>query len=78
MLQRKYVVVGGLSLSMLLVGISDMLAQRVAADTDPIREYAVALELYQKQKYGQAQERFAKALQHKRSLPSIQQENAVY
>ena len=55
-------VVGGLSLSMLLVGISDMLAQRVAADTDPIREYAVALELYQKQKYGQAQERFAKAL----------------
>ncbi|MGB1316818.1 MAG: tetratricopeptide repeat protein, partial [Flavobacteriales bacterium] len=53
-------------------------AQRVSEDVDPIREYSVALELYQKQKYGQAQERFDKALAHTRALPSIQQENAYY
>ena len=53
-------------------------AQRIATDVDPIREYTVALELFQKQKYGQAQERFSKALNHPRALPSIQQENAIY
>jgi len=69
---------GGLFLSFLLVGISDSVAQRVASDVDPIREYAVGLELFQKQKYGAAQERFTRALEHPRALPSIQQENAFY
>jgi tetratricopeptide (TPR) repeat protein len=78
MLRRKYLVVAGVGLSILLVGISDLFAQRTAPDIDPIREYAIALELYQKQKYGQAQERFTKALEHTRALPSIQQENATY
>ena len=58
--------------------LSDSFAQRVSADVDPIREYSVALELYQKQKYGQAQERFGKALAHPRALTTIQQENASY
>lgn len=53
-------------------------AQRVSEDVDPIREYSVGLELFQKQRYAQAQERFDKALVHPRTLPSIQQENSVY
>ncbi|MBP9152148.1 MAG: hypothetical protein KBF73_07700, partial [Flavobacteriales bacterium] len=65
-------------MSFLLVGVSHSFAQRVASDVDPIREYAVGLELFQKQKYGQAQERFTRALEHPRALPSIQQENAFY
>lgn len=65
-------------LMLFLMASENLLAQRIATDVDPIREYAVALELYQKQKYGAAQERFAKALQHPRGLPSIQQENAIY
>ena len=63
----------------LMLGLkTEVLAQRVSVDVDPIREYAVALELYQKQKYGQAQERFSKVLEHPRSLPSIQEENASF
>lgn len=61
----------------LMIGVS-VNAQRVSSDVDPIREYSVALELYQKQKFGQAQERFARALEHHLALPSIQQENAAY
>ena len=69
---------GGLFLSLFLLGISDSFAQRVASDVDPIREYGVGLELFEKQKYGAAQERFERALKHPRALPSIQQENAFY
>ena len=52
--------------------------QRVASDVDPIREYSVGLELYQKQKFAASQERLDVALAHVRDLPSIQQENARY
>ena len=55
-----------------------LFAQRVSVDVDPIREYSVGVELYQKQKYGAAQERFDVALRHTRALPSIENENAVY
>lgn len=58
--------------------LSGLYAQRVATDVDPIREYSVALELFQKMKYAQAQERFATVLEHPRGLPSIDQENASY
>lgn len=63
---------------LLLIGLGVANAQRVASDVDPIREYALGLELFQKQKYAAAQERFAKALTHPRSLPSVQRENAAY
>lgn len=53
-------------------------AQQVAIDIEPIREYEVGLELYQKQKFAAAQNRFDVALAHYRELPSIQQENAEY
>ncbi len=77
-LRRRFVVFGGLFLSVLLSGVSHSFAQRAASDVDPIREYSVGLELFQKQKYGAAQERFARALEHPRDLPSIERENAAY
>jgi len=55
-----------------------LFAQRVGADFDPIREYSVALELFQKKKYAAAQERFNHIWNNERQLPSIQQENAEY
>ncbi len=65
--------------ALLVLGLqSSVMAQRVSVDVDPIKEYAVALELYQKQKFGQAQDRFGRALAHHRALPSIHQENAAY
>ena len=66
---------------MLLLAVAtngQLQAQRVASDVDPIREYSVGLELYQKQKFAASQERFDVALAHVRDLPSIQQENARY
>ena len=53
-------------------------AQRTATDIDPIREYGVGLELFQKQKFGAAQERFDQALEHTRELPSILLENSLF
>ena len=64
---------------LLAVALSGQLyAQRVASDLDPVREYALGLELYQKQKFAASQERFDRALSHHRELTSIQQENARY
>ncbi len=74
-LKRGFVLNGMLSM---FLGLGHANAQRVAADVDPLREYSVGLELFQKQKYAAAQERFSKALGHPRSLPSVQRENAVY
>lgn len=62
----------------LLTSNLSLFAQRVSVDVDPIREYSVGLELYQKKKYAAAQDRFTKALEHTRALPSIQLENANY
>lgn len=69
----------GVLLMLLAVAVSGQLwAQRVASDVDPVREYALGLELYQKQKFAGSQERFDRALAHHRDLTSIQQENARY
>jgi len=57
---------------------SDTLAQRVANDYGPLREYGVALEHQQKQKYAVAQHRFDRALDRADELPSIFTENAEF
>ncbi len=69
-----------LLLILLLTLCSDiaLYAQRVAADVDPIREYTVGLELFQKKKYAAAQERLDRIVVNGRCLPSIDQENAAY
>ncbi|MCB9191859.1 MAG: tetratricopeptide repeat protein [Flavobacteriales bacterium] len=67
-----------LSVLLVVAASGQLLAQRVASDVDPLREYSVGLELYQKQKFAASQERFDVALAHVRDLPSIQQENAKY
>ncbi|MCF8276820.1 MAG: tetratricopeptide repeat protein [Flavobacteriales bacterium] len=75
---KKYCFFVSFGLSILFLGIEGSMAQRVSVDVDPIREYSVGIELFQKRKYAAAQERFSRALQHTKALPSIQQENAIY
>ncbi|MCF8256302.1 MAG: tetratricopeptide repeat protein, partial [Flavobacteriales bacterium] len=57
---------------------SDVNAQRVANDNGALREYDVALEHQQKQKYAVAQHRFDRSLHRADELPSIFIENAEF
>jgi tetratricopeptide (TPR) repeat protein len=70
--------IGGLITLLVIASVAQLFAQRVANDVDPVREYALGLELYQKQKFAASQERFDRALAHHRDLTSIQQENARF
>lgn len=61
-----------------VLGLSASYGQRVANDYGPLREYGVALEHHQKQKYAVAQHRFQLSLEHPQELPSIFSENAEF
>jgi hypothetical protein len=67
-----------LALTAGLLAATDALAQRVANDYGPMREYTVGLEHQQKQKYAVAQHRFDRALQRRDELPSIIVENSGF
>lgn len=75
---RNHVIKSTLLALLAVAASGEVLGQRVASDVNPIREYSVGLELYQKQKFAASQERFDVALAHGYELPSIQQENAKY
>jgi tetratricopeptide (TPR) repeat protein len=65
-------------LTLLLPMAEQALAQRVANDYSPLREYDVALEHFQKQKYAVAQHRFEQATLRADELPSIFFENTKF
>lgn len=67
-----------LTAALCLAVATDTLAQRVANDYGPMREYTVGLEHQQKQKYAVAQHRFDRALQRRDELPSIIVENSGF